>query len=301
MKASTHTEIYRPFTGGLLKRPMRWRTLAESALRLGFRRKLPALLLFTPVAIGCVIACFRVYFMFSLLSGDLGDIDSPQAMGMSMMITNTLGDVVENIFEYAQGMSMFTLLIMTWYGAGLIAEDRRMGANLLYFSRPLSRGEYLLGKFAGISAFGTIALLLPCLMVCNVAIFTSPDWSFLREQWDAIFKTLAFCAIWIGTIALIVLTISSLLTRKTHALIAVMGSIILSTGLSEVLAKLFNQKHFSLLNLFENFARLGEWMFDRWGHRREVTIDQTFLTLGCLWLACGLILTLRVRKLEVVA
>ena len=48
MKASTHTEVYRPFEGQLLTRPMRPAVLAWSGIRLGFRKKLPAFLLFTP-------------------------------------------------------------------------------------------------------------------------------------------------------------------------------------------------------------------------------------------------------------
>ena len=46
MKAATHTEIYRPFKGRLLARPMRALVLAWSGVRLGFRKQLPALLLF---------------------------------------------------------------------------------------------------------------------------------------------------------------------------------------------------------------------------------------------------------------
>ena len=301
MKASTHTEIYRPFTGSLRQRPLRWLTIGTSSVRQGFKRKLPALLLFTPVAIGCVIACFRVYFRFSILAGELVDIDSPGAQAMSHMVAQVLGDVVSNIFTYMQAMSFFSLMIVAWYGAGLIAEDRRVGANLLYFSRPISRVDYLLGKASGTFAFGFLALTLPCLMVCTVAALTSPDWSFLRDEWDSILKVSVYSGFWVATVSVLVLTISSLVGRKSHALIGIIGTIVLSSGISAVLAGLFNENAFSLLNLFENFERLGEWLFDRWDPDRDVSIGQTLAALGGLWAVCLLILSLRIRRLEVVA
>jgi hypothetical protein len=301
VKASTHTEIYRPFTGSLREHPCRWLTIGVSSVRQGFKRKLPALLLFTPVAIGCVIACFRVYFRFQLLSGEFVDVNSPGAAGITMLVTETLGDVVSNIFSYTQGMAFFSLMIVAWYGAGLIAEDRRLGANLLYFSRPISRPDYLLGKGSGAFFFGFLALTLPCLLVCSVATFTSPEWSFIIEEWSSILKVILFSGIWVGTVTVLVLTISSLVGRKSHALIGIIGTIVLSSGVSQVLAALFNENAFSLLDLFQNFQRLGEWMFDRWDPDREVTIAQTLTALGGLWAACLLTLSARVRKLEVVA
>ncbi|MDE0916040.1 MAG: hypothetical protein OSB57_12765, partial [Planctomycetota bacterium] len=81
----------------------------------------------------------------------------------------------------------------------------------------------------------------------------------------------------------------------------IIGTIVLSGGVSAVLSHLLRENAFSLLNLFENFERLGEWMFDRWDSDREVTIGQTLAALGGFWAICLLTLAARVRKLEVVA
>jgi hypothetical protein len=134
-----------------------------------------------------------------------------------------------------------------------------------------------------------------------VATLTSPDWSFIVEEWPSILKVILFSGIWVSTVTVLVLTISSLVGRKSHALIGIIGTIVLSSGVSAVLAGLFKENAFSLLNLFDNFERLGEWMFDRWDSDREVTIGQTLAALGGLWGACLLILSVRIRRLEVVA
>ena len=138
-------------------------------------------------------------------------------------------------------------------------------------------------------------------MVCSVAAFTSPDWSFLRDEWDSILKVVAYSGIWVTTVALLVLTISSLVGRKSHALIGIIGTIVLSGAVSTALASLFKEDAFSLLNLFANFERLGQWMFDRWDADSEVSIGQTVAALGGLWAFCLLLISVRIRRLEVVA
>ena len=69
MKASTHTEIYRRFEGQLKPTPLRFLTITPSGIRLAFKRKLPALLLFLPTSIGAIVGCVLVYVKFSGLPG----------------------------------------------------------------------------------------------------------------------------------------------------------------------------------------------------------------------------------------
>ncbi len=298
MKASTHTEVYRRFEGELRTRPLRFLTIAWSGIRHGFRRKLPAALLYGPVFISCIIACFRVHFGFSLKSGELG---GPADQFSSAMITSVLGDVVDNIFIYIQSTAFFALITVAWYGAGLIAEDRRMGANLLYFSRPITRLDYLLGKFLSAFAFGALALVLPCMLVCSIASFSSPNWSFLTGEWDKILKILLFSGLWVATVTVVVLAVSSMVGRKTMALVGVVGFVVVSGGVSRAFAGLFDEQRFTLFSLFQNFERLGEWILDRRDLSDPVTIESTLWALGALWAVCLVILTNRVRKMEVVA
>jgi len=298
LKATTHTEVYRRFEGELRPRPLRFLTIAWSGIRLGFRRKLPAFLLYGPVLIGCIIACFRVHFAFALQSGELGGAGDQVG---AAMISSVLGDVVDNIFIYIQNTAFFALIAVAWYGSGLISEDRRLGANLLYFSRPITRLDYLLGKFLSAGMFGALALMVPCMVVCGIASFSSPDWSFLTEEWDKILKILLFSSLWVATVCVVVLAVSSLVGRKTLALVGVVGFVVLSGGVSQVLAAAFNEDRFTLFSLFQNFERIGQWILDRQDPGDTVTVESTLWALGSLWAVCLVVLTNRVRKMEVVA
>ena len=300
MKAATYTEVYRPYKGTLIAGWLTFWAIAQSAIRQGFKAKLPLLLLFSPVAIGCIIACFRVHFMFSLSSGDLDQMADPGAAAMGQLIAGVLGDVVDNIFTYLQITSFFMLLAVTWYGAGMISNDRRVGAHLLYFARPLSRFEYLLGKLCALSVFGSLAFTLPCLVVCLIACFSSPEWSFLTEEWGTILKVFVFTFLWHLTLALVVLAVSSLVERKIHALLGLVCLIAVFDGASKILARLLDDNRYTLFSLSENFQRLGEGLFDRWDPAREVSLEGTVLALVAVWLACILILADRLRRMEVV-
>lgn len=300
MKASTHTEVYRPFEGRLRRHPLRPLVLARAAVKQGFKRRLPALLLFIPIGIACVIMCFRVHFVFSFRSGK--DANTPQAAMLGSQIERLLGDTVQNIFEYLQSSAWFVMVIMAWYGSGLIAEDRRLGANLLYFSRPLSRLGYLLGKFLAAAWYGVLALIVPCLLICSVAAFSSPEWSFLKEEWETIPQVLLFGALWVATMALFVLTISSVTDRRTHALVGTAGLVYGASVVSGVLAEVLRDGRTTILDLFTNMERVGESIFAVTLVRdRSVGPEASLAAIGILWLVCLFVLTERVRKLEVVA
>ena len=298
MKATTHTEVYRNFEGELRPRPLRFLTIAWSGIRLGFRRKLPAFLLYAPVIISCIVSCVMVHLSFAMQSEDLG---GPSAQLGRAMIAEQLGSVLDNIFLYIQNTAFFALIAVSWYGAGLISEDRRLGANLLYFARPITRLDYLLGKFLSAAAFGALALVVPCMMVCSIASFSSPDWSFLTEEWDKILKIMLFSSLWVATVTVVVLAVSSMVSRKTLALVGVVGFVVLSAGVSEAFAEIFNENRFTLFSLFQNFERLGAWILDRPNVGDSVGVESTLWALGSLWAVCLLILTNRVRKMEVVA
>ena len=299
MKAATHTEIYRPFRGHIRSLPLRFLAVAAPALRVGFKRKLPLLLLYAFPAISCIVFSFVVHAKFVLESGRVPGVDDMGAAAVAAM-AGTMIEVSEQIIEYIQTVGSFALLVIAWFGAGLVAEDRRLGAHLLYFSRPITRTDYLLGKLCAACAFGALALVVPSLVICSVASFSSPNWSFVTEQGHVILAALGYSILWVLVASSLVLCISSLVGRKTLALAAIMGWVMLTEACSSVLTALTDEARFRWLSLFENFNHIANWMFGR-----ELTQPfapwTSLLCVGGLAGLCLLVLTNRIRKLEVVA
>ncbi|MCP3916242.1 MAG: ABC transporter permease [bacterium] len=298
MKASTHIEVYRKFEGELKKRPFRAGIVALSGIRVGFRRKLPALLLYAIPAISCIVTCFLVNLRFN---ASLGIPGAPSGSGAQAgALLEGVLDVKLLILEFVERVRFFALLAVTWYGAGLIAEDRRLGANLLYFSRPITRFQYLLGKFLTTAFYGSCAILFPCIVVCSTAAFASPDWLFVKEEWDVILWTLAYASMWVLTLTAVVLTVSSMVERKTLALVGTFALVFLTEGASNVMSEISNEASYRLFSLTRNFQRIGEWMFGR-PSPLNWNVEASFWVIGLVFTGCMLILAQRVRRMEVVA
>lgn len=298
MSASTHIEIYRPFKGKIKRFPLRPLVLALSGVRLGFRKKLPAFLLFSPPAIVALVGAIRVHLLFTFRenAGENGGMPVLAAAQLS----SVLGDVARNIFDFMTAVRFFALLAITWYGSALIADDRRLGANLLYFSRPLTRTGYMLGKLLSAMIFGCCAVLLPVLLICGQASISSPEWSFLKEEWPLILKAIAFSLLWVFVVSCLVLSISSLVKRRTLALSLVFGVVFILHGMSQVASGITGNEIWGLASLFTNFSAIADQWFDQpttavWDVEASYWM-LTLITAGSLFL-----LSRSVKRMEVVA
>ena len=299
MRASTHTEVYRRFEGQLRRRRLRFLPLTSAGIRIAFKRKLPALLIFAPSAIGAIIACFIVHLKFTVESGEVAGIDAQRA-GMIAAATGRLLEVSNQIVTFMVQTRFFGLLAIAWYGAGLFAEDRRLGAHLLYFSRPITRVDYFLGKLGTVLFYGACSFLFPVLMILSVASFSSPDWSFVTQQGDVIPKAIAYASLWIFVLSSLVLAVSSLVDRKTLALAAFMGLFVLTEAVGKVMGEIIDEPRWRLLSLTKNFGHVADWLFER---TPEVDYPVGF-SLGMIgfWTVGALVVTaLRLRRMEVVA
>ena len=298
--ARTDTQVYRPFRGTLASTTFRFTALARAGIAAATKRKLPLVILYGPPAIATVIFSFVVYARFSLEAGV-----TPEALGgaspMSLVaarFAETIIQVREQIVLFHFAMSMFTLLVIAWFGAGLIADDRRLGAHLLYFARPLSRTSYLAAKFLTLFFFGGIAVIAPGLVICLVATFASPDFSFLHKEGSLIPRTILFGALWAVVWGCVMLAISSLFVRKTFALVASFAFFMITTAMAVVLANLQENDSFLMLSLQMNMQRIAVWLLDGPTEKLHWDVRWSFAVVLGITVAAWTILYARVRKLE---
>ncbi len=297
--AQTFTEIYRPYKGKLAPHALRFVPLYLADLRASTRRKLPMIILFAVPAIGGIIFSFLVYLKYTLSEGAApSTFASPLPMGK---LAGNLIQVREQIAQFNIQCRTFALLAIAWFGAGLIANDRKTNAHLLYFSRPMTRMDYVLGHFLTVATFGVYAQLVPVLLICLSATFNSPDFSFLTDEWPLILASIGYGLMFVCVTSSIVLAISSLFKRKAFALVGVIGVFF---GASAIPAVLWHQEHdarFMMLSFWGNFERLGDWMLGR--HPRMFTWDPwwSLAIVAGVTIASFGILAWRVKRMEVVS
>lgn len=302
MKAATHTEVYRPFNGTLRARPPRALTLAWSGIRIGFRKKLPALILFAIPTIWTIVTSFMVNLKFEAAAGTLTQYAPEevrsQAQVAGMMLSGQLGEVESLILDLLRRMQFFVVLVMGWYGAGLIAEDKKLRANLLYFARPITRWTYLRGKLGTVCFWGACAVIVPIWIVCGVATFASPDWSFFTERWRTIVSLFAYGGVYVLFHGMLVLAISSVCDRRNRALAGLFGFYFISFFGAEAMALLFDGQGWRLMSIPRNFERVSEAIFGITNGQVDWGIEASLWVLGGFALLSLTILRNQTRKME---
>ena len=300
--ARTNTELYRRYEGELQPRALRFLPLVAAGIRTALKKKIPLLLLYRGARHrGHRLLLHRLREV--LRRGD-GPVHRRRrrhggAVRPARAMVNL--QVAEQIADLNHVMRLFALLTVTWYGAGLFAEDRRMGAHLLLFSRPITRLDYFLGKFLTVAFFGALAMLAPGLLVCLVAAWSSPEWSFLTEEGDTIWRTALYATVWIvvgvrrwccacrrsPAAAPSPWPVPSASSSSTWPWGGVLGVI---------------DPRYEALSLMRDMRKLRNWIFqvDDWRHLGFSETTAVLMLAGAVAL-CLLIIAARLRKLEVVA
>lgn len=300
MTAATHTEIYRPFRGSLA--PSRWAfwPLYRAQMAIATKRKLPLFILFFGPAMTGIVVSFLAYLSFQIEeSGSGGPLLS--GAGLAAQFAAQLLEVHKLIIQAMTAARYFAVLAMAWYGAGLICDDRRAGAHLLYFSRPLTRFDYMLAHFATAFTFGCFAVLGPGLLICTVATFNSPNFIFLTEKWPVIVGTIGYSLAFVTVLSALILAVSALSKRKSYALAAVFGVFMSTLALGGAMSALMRERQWRMLSLVSHFERVADWWIGssrsifRWDPWWSVAV------LGGLTLVSFAIVAWRVRRMEVVA
>ena len=90
--------------------------------------------------------------------------------------------VLMNFLRYPQGI--MTLLVIGMVAPPLIARDVRSRAFLLYYSRPIGRFEYILGKTAVPMMLLMLITLVPALALYCFGVMLSPNLNVIWDTWD---------------------------------------------------------------------------------------------------------------------
>ncbi len=288
---------WRPFTGALRRHPLRFWPLAKAGIRTAAWRRRVLLLLFAMPAIWTIVFAFQVYLRYALETGEEAAVPLGTNPMYARFAARGIADVRQQIDAFFNISRFFAIVVVGWFGAGLLCDDRRLGAHLLYFSRPLTRLDYLLARFTTLVFFGACATLFPGLVICVVAAWSSPDWSFVREDGGVILGTLGFGALLCVVMSLLTLAVSSLATRKSFALLGIFALLVVPDVLARILDRLLRDPDWRMVSIVTTLRRIGAAMLGREGWYAWPVGDSLLIVAG-LVLASVVVLALRSRKWE---
>jgi ABC-2 type transport system permease protein len=142
---------YRSYDGPLETRALRWWTVALATLRLALRK----VLFWIWAVLSSLSYVFAIIILFFITQFG-------QQMGGEQLVRGNWA----NYFVQALPWSLFFVVAAAMVvGAGSIANDNRANALLVYLSKPITKLDYLVGKWTGVFVLLFSVAFLPALLL----------------------------------------------------------------------------------------------------------------------------------------
>ncbi|MFQ6108148.1 MAG: ABC transporter permease [Candidatus Aminicenantales bacterium] len=191
------------------------------------------------------------------------------------------------------------VMILVFCGAGLISDDLKYNSLQLYFSRPLRKKDYFLGKVSVIVFFLFIITLIPGLILFVMKLVFSGSFAFfVSYPWLPL--SIIGCSVFVtGFFSFYTLFLSSLSKNRRYVSIFIFGLYIFSDILFGIFYGIFRSPYFALLSIKSNLQQVGMTLFNQ-----KAPYDFPWLySLSVLLLFCILsaaVLRKRVRGVEII-
>jgi ABC-2 type transport system permease protein len=129
----------------------------------------------------------------------------------------------------------FIMLVVAVAGPGLISRDLRFNALPLYFARPLTRLDYLLGKLGVIGALVAAVAVGPAVFAYLVGVCFSLDLSVVKDTYPVLLASVAYGLVITLSVGTLILGMSSLSRWSLYVGIAWAGLWIVSGTVASIL------------------------------------------------------------------
>ncbi|MFT5290212.1 MAG: ABC-2 type transport system permease protein [Planctomycetota bacterium] len=221
---------YRGYVGQRTLPSMRWLPITSTGLTIAWRSKLLKRL---------VLASFLPFLYFGWVFFLIGRVTQGDALAeptpIDILVASNFGP--EFLLQLQQDptqirtavwsivFARFSVniqlliggLVAAIVGPPLISSDIRSKAFLIYFSRPISRFDYLLGKLGTVASMMAVVTLLPALVLYAISIVFSPSLDTLSHTAPVLLSVVLASLVAIIPASLVVLTISSLTKQPRFA------------------------------------------------------------------------------------
>ena len=203
--------------------------------------------------------------------------------------------------EFLNQQIGFTILLSIFGAAGLVANDLRTGAILVYLSRPLTRRDYVFGKLCVPLALNLAVTLVPALALYAVALGLAPD-QFLQWELAWIGPAILVHSLTISLfVSLLVLAVSALSRSARVAGLAFFGLVFGLEMVRLILQHGLGRAEAMLVSLLADMRALGAALFGLTDTELlAVPWPAPAVVLVLVALGCLAVLRARVRAVEIV-
>ena len=191
------------------------------------------------------------------------------------------------------------IVILTFAGAGLIADDIKFNSLQLYFSRPLRKKDYLLGKVSVLVVFLLFLTLIPGLILFVMKLIFSGGLKFFGDFPLLPLSIIVYSLLLTAFFSLYTLLLSSISKSRRYVIILIVGVYFFLEILFAIFYDIFKDPYLSLFSLKANLQQLGAAFFGVKAPHNVPWIYSLLILAGICCLS-GVVIIRRVKGVEIV-
>ncbi|MGD0781965.1 MAG: ABC transporter permease subunit [Candidatus Aminicenantales bacterium] len=281
---------YRHWPGTLAERRRPWAPITRLGVKLAFKRK------YFKFVLGVSLLPALVFSAGIYISERIEDFKF-MIRGRNKLLT--VDPAYFKAYFTGDFLLFMMVMIMVLAGAGLIADDLKHNSLQLYFSRPLRKRDYLLGKMGVVSFFLLLQTVVPGLLFFLLKLIFSGSFKFFSQYPGIPAAVVLDSIVLTGFFGLYTLFLSSLGRNRRFASILVFLVYIFSDIFSGVFNGIFRLPAFCLISIKANLQQVGAALFGVPGPYDVPWIYSAFVLAG-LSAAAVLVLLRKVKGVEVI-
>jgi ABC-type transport system involved in multi-copper enzyme maturation permease subunit len=247
---------YRTFDGEVVRR-FRWWTVVQQETRLLWTTRVLRSLMFPTIVHVISMALW-------ILLIDLATLLSGQSLQMAPGLAQAAASfsIEPDLFRvFIQRQAFFVFLMVIAAGSGFIGNDFKYNLVGIYFSKPLSWLDYVMGKVVTLILVGFAASLFPAVFLIVIHFIFDPTWDSLKSAVATIVPAILFSVALVIPCALGILASSSIFYSARLAGIAVFLILIVNTFFGTAFVGITLDQRLAVISFPVAINRIGESAF----------------------------------------
>lgn len=275
---------YYNWSGELQGTKFRWLPIFTVGIKNVYKKKFSKLL----------FASFSSLFFVFLIA--LYISSKPELKGMSRLVRMISSDALLFRTYYTNGFLIFMSAILSLFaGSELISNDLKHKSISLYLSRPLSKFDYIVGKFSVVMFYLLFFTLVPGILLIIFKVIFTGDFS---AGFALLLKSIIFPVVISLFWSSLILMLSSFSSNGRFVKIIFFLFFIFSNILAGIFYAIFKNNHFLYISIEKTIQQFGSFVFNT-GQEFSAPGWISAVILPGITIIFLLILFVRLKKVEV--
>jgi ABC-2 type transport system permease protein len=202
------------------------------------------------------------------------------------------------LYTFCRIQGVLAYLLTAFASPNLMSWDLSNGALQLYFCRPFSRVEYVLGKLSVLLPLLSIITWIPAAAIFAIKIGLS-GWSWTKENWWLGTSFVLGMFLWALLLSLLGLALAASVKQRVVAGALILGVYFGGAGLGSAINAVMGVESGGLIDISKVVQTVWADLL-RYDNGSNMTVSSAWIALGIVAAVCLWILNRRIRSFEVI-